>query len=214
MIHAIHHALFTWIAAYGSILVAVLVLLESLGLPLPGETALVSAGIYAGTTHRIDIVVLIASAATGAVLGGVAGYWIGRIAGYPVVRRYGPRVGLTERRLLAGRYLFAHHGGKIVVFGRFFALLRALAALLAGVTMMEWHRFLGFQVLASVLWALVYGGGAYLFGKQIENVTGPVGIVVTVVLVIVLIVIGVLIHRYGDRFERMAAARARRRGMR
>ncbi|MCU4160647.1 DedA family protein [Acidiphilium sp. AL] len=214
MIHFLHHELSAWIAVYGSVLVALLVMLESLGLPLPGETALVSAAIYAGTTHRIDIVVLIASAAAGATLGGVAGYWIGRRAGYPVVRRYGPRIGLTERRLLAGRYLFAHHGGKIIVFGRFFAVLRALAALLAGVTMMEWRRFLAFQSLACVIWAVVYGGAAYVFGKQIEHVAGPVGIGVTAAVVLVLVGVMVLAHRHGGRLERIAAARARRRGMR
>ena len=214
LIHALHHDLAAWIAAYGSVLVALLVLLESLGLPLPGETALVSAAIYAGTTHRIDIVVLIASAAAGATLGGIAGYWIGRWAGYPAARRYGPRIGLTERRLLAGRYLFAHHGGKIVVFGRFFAVLRALVAILAGVTMMEWRRFLLFQGIASIIWAAVYGGAAYVFGKQIEHVAGPVGIGVTAAVVLVLIGAMVLAHRHGGRLERIAAARARRRGMR
>ena len=214
MIHFLHHALAPWIAAYGSALVALLVMLESLGLPLPGETALVSAAIYAGTTHRIDIFVLIASAAAGATLGGVAGYWIGRSAGYPAARRYGPRIGLTERRLLAGRYLFEHHGGKIIVFGRFFAVLRALVAILAGVTMMEWRRFLAFQSLASVIWAVCYGGAAYVFGKQIEHVAGPVGIAVAVVLVLVLVGAMVLVHRHGNRLERIAAARARRRGMR
>ncbi|MHB1303062.1 MAG: DedA family protein [Acidiphilium sp.] len=208
--HFIHGALEPWITAYGSVAVAALVLLESLGLPLPGETALVSAAIYAGTTHRIDIVVLIASAAIGAILGGVAGYWIGRHAGYPAALRHGSRIGLTERRLLAGRWLFDNHGGKIIVFGRFFAVLRALAALLAGVTMMNWPRFLAFQCIASTVWAICYGGGAYIFGKQIHHFAAPVGIAVGAV---VLAIIGVAIlvaHRHGDRLETLAAERARR----
>jgi membrane protein DedA with SNARE-associated domain len=210
MLHFFHHALEPWVAAYGSVAVAVLILLESLGLPLPGETALVSAAIYAGTTHQIDIFVLIASAALGAIVGGVLGYWIGRRAGYPTILRHGSRIGLTERRLLAGRWLFARHGGKIVVFGRFFAILRALAALLAGVTMMDWRRFIAFQTAASILWAIIYGGGAYIFGKQMEHVAGPVGVVIGVAVVIGIIVIALLFHRHGDRLERIAAARARR----
>ncbi|WP_245801556.1 DedA family protein [Acidiphilium rubrum] len=199
-----------WIAAYGSVAVALLILLESLGLPLPGETALVSAAIYAGTTHRIDIFILIASAALGAIIGGVLGYWIGRRAGYPTILRHGSRIGLTERRLLAGRWLFANHGGKIVVFGRFFAVLRALAALIAGVTMMDWRRFVVFQSIASILWATLYGGAAYVFGKQIEHVAGPIGVAIAVAIGIAVVVTILLFHRHGDRLERIAAARARR----
>lgn len=208
MLHFFHHALEPWITTYGSLAVAVLVMLESFGLPLPGETALVSAAMYAGTTHRIDIFVLIASAAIGATLGGIVGYWFGRRAGYPTILRHGSRIGLTERRLLAGRWLFANHGGKIVVFGRFFAVLRALAALLAGITMMEWRRFLVFQSIASILWAGFYGGAAYFFGKRIEHVAGPVGVVAGVAVGVTIVVTAVLIHRHGDRLERVAAARA------
>ncbi|HQT84729.1 MAG: hypothetical protein B7Z58_06105 [Acidiphilium sp. 37-64-53] len=210
MLHFFHHAMEPWIAAYGSVAVALLVLLESLGLPLPGETALVSAAIYAGTTHRIDIFILIASAALGAIIGGVLGYWIGRRAGYPTILRHGSRIGLTERRLLAGRWLFANHGGKIVVFGRFFAVLRALAALIAGVTMMDWRRFVVFQSIASILWATLYGGAAYVFGKQIEHVAGPIGVAIAVAIGIAVVVTILLFHRHGDRLERIAAARARR----
>jgi membrane protein DedA with SNARE-associated domain len=210
MLHFFHHAMEPWIAAYGSVAVALLVLLESLGLPLPGETALVSAAIYAGTTHRIDIFILIASAALGAIIGGVLGYWIGRRAGYPTILRHGSRIGLTERRLLAGRWLFANHGGKIVVFGRFFAILRALAALIAGVTMMDWRRFVVFQSIASILWATLYGGAAYVFGKQIEHVAGPIGVAIAVAIGIAVVVTILLFHRHGDRLERLAAARARR----
>ncbi|SIQ93859.1 DedA family protein [Acidiphilium angustum] len=210
MLHFFHHAMEPWIAAYGSVAVALLILLESLGLPLPGETALVSAAIYAGTTHRIDIFILIASAALGAIIGGVLGYWIGRRAGYPTILRHGSRIGLTERRLLAGRWLFANHGGKIVVFGRFFAVLRALAALIAGVTMMDWRRFVVFQSIASILWATLYGGAAYVFGKQIEHVAGPIGVAIAVAIGIAVVVTILLFHRHGDRLERIAAARARR----
>ncbi len=210
MLHFFHHAMEPWIAAYGSVAVALLILLESLGLPLPGETALVSASIYAGTTHRIDIFILIASAALGAIIGGVLGYWIGRRAGYPTILRHGSRIGLTERRLLAGRWLFANHGGKIVVFGRFFAVLRALAALIAGVTMMDWRRFVVFQSIASILWATLYGGAAYVFGKQIEHVAGPIGVAIAVAIGIAVVVTILLFHRHGDRLERIAAARARR----
>lgn len=199
-----------WITAYGSLAVAVLVLLESVGLPLPGETALVSAAIYAGTTHRLDIGAIIAAAAFGAVAGGALGYWIGRRAGYPVARRFGPRIGLTERRLLAGQYLFANHGGKIVLFGRFFAILRTLSALLAGLNAMPWKRFIAIQTVACIIWALIYGVTAYVFGNRIMHVAGPVGAALLGVVVVGLIVFGVFMHRHGERIERIAAMRAKR----
>lgn len=124
--------------------------------------------------------------------------------------RHGARIGITERRLLAGHWLFERHGGKIVVFGRFFAILRTLAAVLAGVTTMDWRRFLTFQCIASVIWALFYGGTAYVFGKRIQHVTGPVGIIAAGVMVVAIGVVIVLTHRHGDRLERIAAVRARK----
>jgi membrane protein DedA with SNARE-associated domain len=208
MITAFNHVLAPWIAAYGSLAVAALIMLESLGLPLPGETALVSAAIYAGTSHRIDISILILAAAAGAIVGGAAGYWIGRNAGYPVLLRHGRHIGLTERRLRAGHWLFEHHGGKIVVFGRFFAVMRALAALLAGVTVMDWRRFIAFQTLACLIWAGIYGGVAYVFGKQINRFAGPLGAAAAVIIVAVGVAMVVLARRHGERLERAAAARA------
>ena len=207
MMHEIYARLGPYIAAYGSAFVFVLVMLETLGLPLPGETALISAAIYAGTTHRIDIFVLLASAAAGAVAGGAIGYWIGRSAGHRLLLRYGARVGLTERRLQAGAYLFAHHGGKIIFFGRFFAVLRAFAAVLAGANMMPWRRFLLVQIAACIMWSVIYGGTAFVFGKEIENLAGPV----TAALIGLAVLIGVtamyLVHRHSHRLEVLAAAR-------
>lgn len=208
MMHEIYARLGPYIAAYGSAFVFVLVMLETLGLPLPGETALISAAIYAGTTHRIDIFVLLFSAAAGAVVGGMIGYWIGRSAGHRLLLRYGARVGLTERRLRAGEYLFAHHGGKIIFFGRFFAVLRAFAALLAGANVMPWRRFLVVQIAACVMWAIIYGGTAYVFGKEIEHLAGPVTAAVVVVALLVGVGAMVLVHRHSHRLETLAAERA------
>jgi membrane protein DedA with SNARE-associated domain len=130
-----------WIAAYGYWAVLVLVGLESMGLPLPGETALISAAVYAGTSHELNIIGVVAAAAAGAVIGDNIGYEIGRLMGFPILRRYGPRIGLDERRLRLGQYLFRRYGGAIVFFGRFAALLRTFAALLAGTNRMPWPRF-------------------------------------------------------------------------
>ncbi|WP_264713716.1 DedA family protein [Limobrevibacterium gyesilva] len=163
------------IAIYGYWVVAVVVGLESIGLPVPGETTLVAAAIYAGTTHRLGIALVIAAAATGAVIGDNIGYWIGREAGYPLLLRHGRRMGLAEDRLKLGQYLFLRHGGKMVFFGRFVAILRALAALLAGANRMPWGSFFAFNVAGGVVWATLVGLGAYVLGDRIHQFLGPVG---------------------------------------
>ena len=115
---------------------------ESMGAPMPGETALVTAALYAGSTHQIGILPVIIVAATAAVAGDNIGYIIGRSIGLRLIVRYGRYIHLNEARLRVGQYLFLRHGGKIVFFGRFVAILRAFAALLAGVNCMRWPHFL------------------------------------------------------------------------
>jgi membrane protein DedA with SNARE-associated domain len=130
------------VSSYGTVAVGTLVALESLGLPLPGETALIAAAIYAGSSHGLDIAAVVGAAAAGAIIGDNIGYAIGRRFGAPLLRRFAPRLGLSEDRIRLGRYLFLVHGGKVVFFGRFVAWLRALAAVLAGINHMPWGRFL------------------------------------------------------------------------
>jgi membrane protein DedA with SNARE-associated domain len=163
-------------AQHGYWLVATIVALESMGIPLPGETTLVSAAIYAGTTHELNIWMLIAATATGAIVGDNIGFWIGREYGYSVILRYGHLVRLNPRRIKLGQFLFDRHGGKVVFFGRFVALLRVLAALLAGINCMEWRRFLLFNALGGLVWSTVFGLAGFLFGRQLEEVKGPLAI--------------------------------------
>jgi membrane protein DedA with SNARE-associated domain len=167
----------TWIQgltqAYGLWVLFTLVMLESMGIPLPGETALVTAALYAGSTHQIGIVSVVLVAATAAIIGDNIGYLIGRSIGIRLVARYGRYVRLDEPRLKVGQYLFLRHGGKIVFFGRFVAFLRTYAALLAGMNRMDWRHFLIMNALGGICWASLFGGGAYLFGAQVKRVTGP-----------------------------------------
>jgi membrane protein DedA with SNARE-associated domain len=161
------------IATYGIWSVAALVGLESMGIPLPGETALVLAGVYAGTGHHLDISSVIAAAASGAILGDNVGFWLGRKFGYALVLRYGGYIGMPDSRIKLGQYIFLRHGGKVVFFGRFVAYLRVLAALLAGVNRMDWRRFLLANAGGGVLWAGLFGAGAYWFGKVLLHATVP-----------------------------------------
>ncbi len=153
------------IQAYGLWVLFGIVMLESMGLPMPGEMALVTAALYSATTHQVSILSVISVAAVAAIIGDNLGYLIGRTIGLRLIVRYGRYIGLYERRLKVGQYLFLQHGGKIVFFGRFVAFLRTFAALLAGANLMRWSHFLLMNALGGVCWALVFGFGAYLLGE-------------------------------------------------
>ncbi len=165
-----------WIASYGLWAVFVIVMLESAGIPLPGETALVSAAIFAAVTGDIDIIEIIVVAACAAIAGDNIGFWVGRTFGLPLVRAYGHVVRLDARRLALGDLLFARHGAKIVFFGRFVAFLRIFAALFAGVHGLRWGRFLIFNAAGAVAWALLFGMGGYIFGEAAARLSGPLGL--------------------------------------
>ena len=189
-----------WIAAYGVIIVFAVIMLESAGVPLPGESALVTAAIYAGTTQRMDIYTLVASAAVAAILGDNIGYWVGRRFGFNLLLRYGHYLHLPQARLKMGQYLFLRQGGKIVFFGRFVAFLRTFAAVLAGVNLYEWRRFLLFNALGAIGWAMVFGVGGYLLGRSIETVTRPLAIGGIVAAIIGLVAGLLLFRRYEERW--------------
>ncbi|PWC81971.1 VTT domain-containing protein, partial [Azospirillum sp. TSO5] len=124
------------LTGYGYWLIAGVVALESMGLPLPGETTLIAGSILAAASPDFRIEFVIGAAAAGAVVGDNVGFLIGRRYGYRLLVRYGSLLRLTEPRLRLGQYLFQRHGGKVVLLGRFVALLRVLTALLAGANRM------------------------------------------------------------------------------
>jgi membrane protein DedA with SNARE-associated domain len=180
--HLVHH-LHDFVAHYGYWAVFVLVCLESAGIPLPGETALVSAAVFAAQ-GALDVRLVIACAAAAAILGDNAGYWVGREFGFPLIYKYGPAIRIDEGRLKVAQYLFLRHGGKIVFFGRFVAILRAFAAFLAGVNQLPWPRFLMFNALGGIVWASIFGLGGYFLGVAFEHYARPVGLTALIVAVI------------------------------
>ena len=177
-----------FIEIYGLWALFFIVMLESSGIPLPGETALVATALFAGSTHRLDITDVVAVAAAAAIIGDNIGYVIGRTVGTTLVKRYGRHVGLTEERMIVGEYLFLKHGGKIVFFGRFVAFLRVFAAVLAGIDRMPWPHFMLMNALGGICWASLFGFGAYFLGQQITQVAGPVGVALLVAVVVMLVV--------------------------
>lgn len=201
MIHFAASDLSHLLAVYGYWAVLVFVAIESTGIPFPGETMLLAASIYAGTTHQLNIVLVIAAAAAGAIIGDNFGYFIGREGGYRLVRRYGKYIRLDERKLKLGQYLFIKHGGKVVFFGRFVSVLRAWAAFLAGVDRMDYRRFFFFNAAGGILWATIYGIGGYALGKNVHRIAGPVGIVVGVIAAVIIIAFLVFLNRNEKRLE-------------
>ena len=192
------------LAAYGYWVVGGVVALESMGLPVPGETVLIAAAVYAGETHHLNISLVIAVAAVGAILGDNLGFWIGRELGYRLLLRYGPYVGLTEARIKLGQYLFNRHGGKIVFFGRFVAVLRVLAALLAGVNQMSWSRFLLFNATGGVVWASLFGLAAYYLGHKLEQLATPAAFGITFVAVTVVGLTWIIVRRHESDLQEAA----------
>src|SRR5581483_3646663 len=109
---------------YGYEAVLVAIAGESMGIPLPGETMLITASIYAGTTHNLNIGLVILCAVIGAIVGDNVGYEIGRVGGYRLLRKYGKYIRLDEKQLKVGKYLFYRYGARVVFFGRFITVLR------------------------------------------------------------------------------------------
>ncbi len=201
MLHFATHDLTHLLSTYGYWAVLVFVAIESTGIPFPGETMLLAAAIYAGTTHHLALPFVIAAAAAGAILGDNIGFWVGREGGYRLLRRYGKYIRLDEHKLKLGQYLFKKHGAKVVFFGRFVAVLRAWAAFLAGTNRMPWGRFLIFNAAGGILWAILYGIGGYLLGNNVHRLTGPVGIAFVVVAALLIIAGFVYLRRNEKRLE-------------
>jgi len=188
------------IGSYGYLAVFVLVGAESLGIPLPGETALITAAIYAGHTHRLNPWLIFLVAAAAAIIGDNIGYWIGDKGGYRLARRYGPKVRLDERKLKTARYLFDLHGVKVVFFGRFVSVLRTYAAFLAGTSRMRWRRFLPANAAGGIVWAAIWTFAAYLAGNALKRASGIINLVFIGAAVIAIVVAILLVRRQTSKF--------------
>jgi membrane protein DedA with SNARE-associated domain len=175
------HTIDGWIESYGYLIVFLLVLIESIGVPVPGETALIGAALYAGSTHKLEIWAVIAAAAAGAIIGDNIGFSIGRYGGARLLLRYGHKIGLHENRLKIGIWLFRRHGGKVVFWGRFVSVLRTWAAFLAGTNKMAWPRFLFFNAAGGIVWATLYGLLYYFFGSVLSKLSTTINVTLAVV---------------------------------
>jgi len=177
------------IQTYGYWVVLVAVALESMGVPFPGETALLAGAIFAGTGD-LNIVLVILAASAGAILGDNLGYAIGYRGGYPLLQRIGRLLHVDLRGLRYTERFFQRHGDKTVFLGRFFSVLRTYVALFAGINRMPWRTFLLFNALGGITWAIIFGLLGFFLGKNTQllgtvlNTIGTGGLVLLAVFVV------------------------------
>lgn len=180
---------------YGYWAVFGLVLLETTGIPAPGETMLIAAAAYAGATHHLSIFLVIGAAVGAAILGDNAGFWIGREGGWRLLCRYRHVLHVEPYMLKVGVYVFRRHGAKIVYFGRFIPILRTWGALLTGVNRYPWPKLLLWNALGGASWAIAWGMLAFGFGKALQNMELWASITAICVAVIISIIAGLAAKR-------------------
>ena len=193
------HLLSHLIIHYGYAMVVVLVFAEGVGLPLPGETALLTAAAFAAQHNRLSIVGVVIAAVVGAAGGGLGGYWIGRTGGLTVLERHGRYIGVTKARIARARKFFTEHGPKAVFAARFIAILRMFAGLLAGVTRMRFWLFFLWNALGAIAWSLLFGTLGYLFGNNLPWLEKQIGRTSLLLLGVAVIVAIFFWHRHRRR---------------
>jgi membrane protein DedA with SNARE-associated domain len=185
--------------SHGLPLLFAVILLESFGIPLPGETALIAFGVLASQGHY-SIAWVIVIAAAGAIIGDNLGYWlIGRLGGRRLFERWGPLRRYAERFLPAAERLMERHGGKTVFFGRFITVLRYTAAWVAGIGRMPWWKFLFWTVGGGICWATAVGLVAYYAGHAAADAIQRYGIYAAGGIVAV-VVVGFGITHFGKKW--------------
>ena len=186
---------------YGLIALFLIVMLESGGVPLPGETALVAAGVFA-SQGELNIVEVIAVAAAAAIIGDNLGYWIGRSCGRKLLERSKFLSRWTERVLPWAEGFFHRHGAKTIFIGRFFSVLRVTAAWMAGVSRMPWLKFLAWNAAGGICWAALVGLVAYYLGHAAADAISRYGLIGGVALVVLAVLALVGFHFWKKRLLR------------
>jgi len=179
---------------YGYIVVAFGIMIESTGIPFPGETVLLAAAVYAANS-RLNIIGVIIAASLGAIIGDNIGYWVGREYGRKLLARHGHRFGFTPQRQQKIEGYFHKYGVLTVFFGRFVALLRAYAAFFAGLNNLPYPTFLLYNALGGILWSVVIGLVGYFFGSNLpilEKIVTNFGY--TLLAIVVLGVLGLFFY--------------------
>jgi membrane protein DedA with SNARE-associated domain len=195
----LHH----YLLEYGYTALFVVVLLESLGIPGPGQALLIAASLLAAH-GKLDISLVLATSVVGTTLGGMIGYWIGRRGGHRLILRFGRFLKIGEPELLKLEAYFERYGLWFVLLARFFEVLRQIQGIVAGTVEMSFRRFFIANLAGGVLWSLVWGLGSWKLGRQIhsyDDLTDKAGlIVVALSMGALLVLLGIYLrHRWRAR---------------
>jgi membrane protein DedA with SNARE-associated domain len=163
------HSLEPTLDHFGYLAVVGLVLIEDFGVPVPGETVLILAAVYAGT-GRLNVVLVGLLGFVGAVLGDNIGFAIGHFGGRPLVQRYGRYIFLTPERIDRATGFFDRHGGWIIIVARFIEGLRQANGIIAGISGIHWAKFLAFNAIGAALWVTVWTCVGYFSGNHINTI--------------------------------------------
>ena len=183
---------------YGLFFLFGIICLESAGLWLPGETALIAAGVYASNGH-LSITAIIVVATAAAIIGDNIGYWLGREVARPLLHRYATLRRFADRVLPPAERFFARHGGKAVFLARFFGGVRVTGAWMAGITRMSWWRFLFWNALGGIVWAVAVGLIAFSAGKAAADAIARYGVYAAIAGGLLLVVVIVVLHVWRRR---------------
>ena len=191
-----------FITEHGLPLLFAVVLIESFGVPVPGETALIAFGVLAGEGHY-SIASVIGVAAAGAIIGDNLGYWlIGRKGGRALFRRWDWLSRYADRVLPRAESIMARHGGAAVFFGRFVAVLRYTVAWVAGLAHMPWGRFLFWNAAGGIVWATAVGLTAYYGGRAAADAIARFGLYAGIVIFVALVAGWLILRVVHRRLER------------
>jgi membrane protein DedA with SNARE-associated domain/membrane-associated phospholipid phosphatase len=188
-----------WVGQYGYVLVAVFLVIEAAGVPIPGETALVTAAALAGR-GTLSIVGVIVAGCVGTIIGGHAGYWLGVRGGHAAAKKHGKWIGLNEARLAQTHRFFEHHGSKTLALGRFVAFLRSFIGIFAGISGMPLRTFALYNAMGGVIWVLTFSILGYVFGRNLPRLIHYIGRVSLLLAILIALVAGlVFLWRWFDR---------------
>ena len=188
--HSVSHFVRLFVADYGYWAVALMLLCENAGLPVPGETTLLVASFFAYSEHRLHLAWIIVVATCAATIGDNLGFAIGLYGGRPLLDRYRNLFRIRQVAIARGEELFARYGSFTIFFARFVFGMRVIAGPLAGVLRMRWRAFAIFNFLGAVVWVSCIAAAGYLFGRHwrllVRTLTRINVLVVIVVVAVVL----------------------------
>src|SRR5436309_10684061 len=192
MPHHLLHLLGAYLARYGYWTVALALLLENAGLPLPGETILLLASFFAYSQHNLRLSYIILVGICAATIGDNLGFLIGHYGGRTLLNRYGKTLRIREVAIRRGEDLFAHYGAATIFVARFIAGMRVIAGPLAGVLGMDWRKFAIFNFLGAAVWVTVISSAGFLFGKhwdELVEILGDANVAVVIAICVLLAIL-------------------------